>query len=503
MTSLWLDGTQRLGSDPLPPGAEYDHIVVGAGLTGLVTALLLAQAGRRVAVLERRHAGAVTTGNTTAKISLLQGTTYSRLLRYHSRNVAAAYLDGNREAFSWLLSYCREHGVPVQRRDAYTYATTEPGASAVREEYEAARQVGLEVSRGLEEELPFQVTDAIRLPEQAQFDPLNLLPVLVSEMRAHGGILVEECPVTDLHLGERVTVDTPAGQVTGAQVVLATGLPFADRGLYFAKVTPERSYALAFAVPGDIPAGMYLSADQPTRSLRTAPHAEEELLLVGGNGHPVGRHPRPPSALVEDLRRWTEQWFPGAEQRYVWSAQDYASHNGVPFVGRLPRAGGKVFLATGYSKWGMTNAVASAVRLSSEVAGVEPYGWARTLGTRISKPASGLRSAQANLAVGAAAVQGWAQAELHPLSADDRRPTDGQGVVGQIAGRPVAVSTVEGRTCAVSAVCTHLGGILRFNDLERSWDCPLHGSRFAADGSVLEGPATQPLAEHALSTESA
>lgn len=497
-TSLWLDGTPRLPADPFVAGTEYDDVVVGAGLTGLVTAVLLTRAGRRVAVLERRYAGAVTTGNTTAKISLLQGTVYSRLLRYHSRNVAVAYLDSNREAFSWLMSYCDEHGVPVQRRDAYTYASTEAGASAVREEIEAARRVGLEVTRGLEEDLPFGVADAIRLPDQAQFDPLDLLPVLVADLRSGGGVLVEDCPVTDLKLGDRVRLSTPAGPVSAGQVVLATGLPFADRGLYFAKVTPERSYAMSFAVPGPIPAGMYLSADQPTRSLRTAPDGAGELLLVGGNGHPVGRHPRPPSELVADLRRWTQEWFPGAEQRHVWSAQDYASHNGVPFVGKLPRGGGKVFVATGYSKWGMTNAVAAGLRLSSEVAGVEPYGWARTLGTRVSRPASGLRTAQANLAVGAAAVQGWAQAELHPLSEPDRRPAEGQGVVGQLAGRPVAVSTVDGRTCAVSAVCTHLGGVLRFNDLEKSWDCPLHGSRFAADGAVQEGPATEPLAERAL-----
>ena len=213
---------------------------------------------------------------------------------------------------------------------------------------------------------------------------------------------------------------------------------------------------------------------------------------MGGNGHPVGRHRQPPSELVADLTSWTERHFPGAERTHVWSAQDYLSHNSVPFVGKLPRGRGRIYLATGYGKWGMTNAVAAALRLSAELLGGH-MPWAMTLGRRVSKPASAVRGVRENLIIGAAATQGWLAAELHPLSESDKTPPEGEGVVRSVRGMPVGISTVDGRTCAVSAVCTHLGGVLRFNDLEKSWDCPLHGSRFAADGSVLEGPATKNL----------
>ena len=154
---------------------------------------------------------------------------------------------------------------------------------------------------------------------------------------------------------------------------------------------------------------------------------------------------------MADLTRWTEGHFPGAERTHVWSAQDYQSHNHIPFVGQLPRGGGRIYVATGYNKWGMTNAIAAGLRLSAELLGGN-MPWAKTLGTRISKPAAAVQTVQANLAVGVAGVQGWAGAELRPLSAEDRTPPEGTGVVGNVRGAPVGVSTVDGRTCAATWV---------------------------------------------------
>ena len=191
--------------------------------------------------------------------------------------------------------------------------------------------------------------------------------------------LSERVRVTRVAREETSELITSAGSVTADNVVLATGIPFLDRGLYFAKVTAQRSYALAFRGAAQIPRGMYISADSPTRSLRTALHDGEELLLIGGNGHPVGRHSMNPSELITDLTDWTRRWFEGAERTHVWSAQDYEAHGGVPFVGKLPRGGGHVYLATGYSKWGMTNSVTAALRISGEILHNVPA-WARTSG---------------------------------------------------------------------------------------------------------------------------
>ena len=492
LPSIWLDPQPTIESDRFDSDAHYDVAIVGAGLTGLATALLLARAGRRVVVLEARSVGAVTTGHSTAKVSLLQGTRLSIILSNHTEHVAGAYVEGNREAQAWLLAYASEHGVSMEHRDAYTYAGTQSGTSAIRREFDIARRIGLPVEMTDAVELPYPTYAALCLPDQLQVDPMDVLAALARGLRVAGGVLIEGVRVTKVVQDESCELLTAAGNVTADTVVLATGLPFLDRGLYFAKVTAHRSYVLAFRGARQIPHSMYISADQPTRSLRTALHDGEELLLVGGNGHPVGRHPVSPSELVTDLTDWTRRWFQGAERTHVWSAQDYVAHGGVPFVGKLPRGGGHVYLATGYSKWGMTNAVAAAMRISGELLDEVPS-WARTLGTRVSKPASAIRYFRENAAIGVAAAQGWLDAELHPLKEEERTPPEGTGVVGAVRGEPLAISTVAGRTCAVSAICTHLGGIVRFNDLEKSWDCPLHGSRFAADGTLLEGPANSNL----------
>ena len=207
---------------------------------------------------------------------------------------------------------------------------------------------------------------------------------------------------------------------------------------------------------------MYLSAGSDSRSIRDLPvPGGASRLLVGGAGHAVGRT-KSEAAQVDRLREWTTTYFPDAVETHQWSAQDYRSHDSVPYVGRMPRGFGRIYVATGFDKWGMTNGVAAARAISGQILGEQP-GWAKTMGKRITGPTAAAHLAAINIKVGLGAAGGAAE------------------LVRRGGARDVV------------PVCTHLGGPLHWNDCEKSWDCPLHGSRFDNDGAVLEGPATRPL----------
>jgi glycine/D-amino acid oxidase-like deaminating enzyme/nitrite reductase/ring-hydroxylating ferredoxin subunit len=485
-TSLWLD-RPRGTYDESPPD-EADDLVVGAGLTGLTTAMLLARAGRRVAVLEGRYVGAVTTGRTTAKVSVLQATKLSQVRGMHGDGVGRAYVEAQQEGLAWLLRFCADHGVDVQRRDAVTFAADASEVSTVRQELEAARALGLDVEWRSELDVPWPTAGGVALAGQAQLDPVELLQALVEQVRAHGGTVHEGQHVRRVGRGRRPSVTLDSGRTLRAEhVVLATGIPIADRGLVFAQVEPKRSYLLAYE-GREVPEGMYISAGSSSRSVRDVPGGDVPRFLVGGSGHTVGRT-RSEREHLDELRTWASAHLPGAVETHAWSAQDYSSFTGLPLVGSLP-LGNRVLTATGYDKWGMTNGIAASLDLAAQVLRRDRPAWARALHGNRARPRALAHLSSLNAKVGVAATAQVLRAESRRVP--DQAP-EGTGVVGRDKGIPTATSTIDGQECRLVGICTHVGGTVRWNDAEKTWDCPLHGSRFAPDGTVLEGPATRPL----------
>ncbi|SOX54313.1 FAD-dependent oxidoreductase [Mycobacterium ahvazicum] len=499
MTSLWLaDRTQPpWTASQLDDGSRSaDIIVVGAGITGLMTGVLLARAGKEVMVVEARSVGACATGNTTAKISLLQGTHLSKALPRHGKELARAYVEGNREGQDWIVEHCRSRGIAVQREDAYTYAQSAKGVPSARLELEACQAVGLPVEWADDADVPFPYHGGVRLPNQVQFNPMEFLDALAAELLDRGGRLVEHTRVRRVSSrgGKgHVQVNDAAQrdiELEAGKLILATGIPILDRGGYFARVKPSRSYCLAFRVPGDITRPMMISTDSPTRSVRYAPVSDGELLIVGGAGHTVGRKKSPAKAL-DELSSWTLKHFPGAEQTHFWSAQDYTPIDHLPYVGPILPNNESIYIATGFNKWGMTNGAAAALALTSRILGGR-MDWARAFASWSPHELTGLPTAiQANLEVGFDLAKGW----ITPATRIGRRspgPDEG-GVVSGLPWQLEARSRVNGTEHRVSPVCPHLGGIVNWNDADKAWECPLHGSRFAPDGTLLEGPATRDL----------
>ena len=495
MTALWhLTGPTIPVSpaEPSPLGRRFDSIVVGAGLTGLVTAVLLARAGQRVAVLEARTVGAVTTGHTTGKLSLLQGSVYSQVRKHAGDEALFAYAEANREGQAWMIRELERLGLPVDRRDAVTYANEEKSLDDLERELEACRVAGVEARWAEDTGLPFATAGAIALEQQVQLQPIDVLAALAAEVLERGGEIHEGVRVHGVEeSGDVLEVQTAAGSVTAERCVLATGVPILDRGLFFARLEPSRSFVTAYDVPEDrIPRGMHVSIDSPDRSLRTARGAEgETLVLVGGGAHTTGRGGDTVRTLAE-LDAWAQEKLGAGPRVSWWAAQDYQRHASLPYAG--PLAGGhvRIYTATGSDKWGMTNAVDESIAIVSQMLGGR-LDWAKTMrhaGPGVAGVADAVR---VNAGVAAHVAGDWTRAVLSGSGAVDL--AEGEGRVVREGAHPVAVSRVDGKVCRISAVCTHLGGIVNWNPAERSWDCPLHASRFSAEGEVLEGPAVRNL----------
>lgn len=543
-TSLWQQSPhpRPRGLDVLPDG-RFDVAVVGAGLTGACTALLLARAGLSVVLLDQHDVGAGSTGRSTAKVSVLQGTRLSTIRDRHGDERARAYHLGNVTGQQWLLAEARRLGVPVHERRAATFAHTAAEIPAVEAEFAAHSALGTGAHWLDARDVPYAEYASVVLPGQAQVDPQRLVDALVTDAQQHGVVLLTGTRLVALDASAgRLTVarttahgahgdDVPPARaiLEAERVVLATGIPVLDRGGFFGRFTPERSYAAALRVPDGWPTpaaavlDMSLNAGSPGRSVRDVPapdvaspdgltpdattDAQDPLVLVGGSGHVVGRADSE-AAHLEDLVRWGRATWPGAEVVAAWSAQDYHPTDELPDVGPLLPSGDRVFVGTGYAKWGLTNAPAAALILAARLTGADRPDWAdafQAWGSTLVAGAAATLKANAEVVghlvgdrvarVGQSGDDDAAPEVAAAEHADAATPVEGEGRVVGGAVRPVGVSTVDGRTCAVSATCPHLGGLLSWNDAERTWDCPLHGSRFAPDGALLEGPAVDDLAQ--------
>lgn len=493
-TPIWQTDQTGEPHPPLRGDRQADVTVVGAGIAGLTTALLLARAGVKVIVLEARTIGSGTTGHTTAKVSALQGVRYKTLASHHNDDVVARYAAAQTHALRWVASTVDELGIDCdwERRPAFTYASQPADRRTVEAEFDACERAGLPVTLTDDPGLPFANHGAVALNDQAQFNPQRYLEALA--------VAVESFPNATLHEGTRVTsigglrrptVKTDEGTVRSGHVAVCTLLPIVDRGLFFARSEPKMSYIVAAAVEGELPHGMYLSAGDPSRSLRTAPHDGTDVLLVGGSGHTVGRS-TPTQQHYDELDGWTIATFPTARVVGRWAAHDMVPDDQLPWAGPSSPATPNVLVAGGFAKWGMTNGTAAAQVLVDRILS-RPGGpsapWASVFDTFRIPPRALGATARINAGVAANLVGGW----LRPRPPASEFPVP-EGSIRRRGLVPTGTSSDDdGDLEERKLVCTHLGGICTWNDAERTWDCPLHGSRFTADGSVLTAPATKPL----------
>ena len=359
-------------SAPLPDD-PVDVAVVGAGIVGLTTALRLADQGMSVALLERDRVAGGTTGHTTAKVTALHGAAYHNLLD-HGADVARTYAAANQWAVGEMARLADDIDCDWEPAPAYTYTTDPTQVDVIEREVAAAKEAGLPVTHESGDiGLPFAVLAAVKLTDQAMFHPRRYGLGLARLLGARGVTVTTDCQVLDIHSDGQV--ETSQGIVRAGAVVLATHLPFVNRGGHFATTQPNTSYAVVATIEGEPPAGMYLGIGEDGRSVR--PLAADSI-IVGGDGHVTGRDPDS-LRRFDGLENWARGVFPVASVTHRWSAQDYLPATRLPSVGRIPSIGVPVFTATGFAKWGMTNGTVAA-RILCDLATGRSHPWPELTG---------------------------------------------------------------------------------------------------------------------------
>jgi len=493
--SIWLDtGPEPPAHPRLDRDEQADVAILGGGIVGITTALLLAEAGMDVVVLEANALARGVSGHTTAKVSSQHGLVYEGLRSTFGAEAACTYGEANQAALAWIAARVRADGIDcdLRRRPSFVYGLPGEDASRLEVEARAAVDAGLPASYVQTALLPFATEGAVRFDDQAEFHPRKYLLALAASASAAGARIYERSRAVEIDTDERCVVKVPGGRVTADRVVVATHYPFPDRSLGFARVHPKRSYALVCSAGGELAPGMFLSAGSPTRSVRAVPVKGHDMLLVGGEGHKPGtggdteRH----YAALERFAR--EHWSVQAVE-WRWSTQDNTTVDSLPYIGSMTPRSDRVLMATGFNKWGMTNGTVAGLLLA-DLLNDRPNDWADLFDPNRFKPRAAARKLVSENAQAGLRFIGDRITKRGSRDLDDLEP--GEGDITLHKGEKVAGHRRDdGSLVAVSPVCTHLGCQVSWNSAERSWDCPCHGSRFAPEGDVLHGPAVHRL-EH-------
>jgi glycine/D-amino acid oxidase-like deaminating enzyme/nitrite reductase/ring-hydroxylating ferredoxin subunit len=496
---LWLDrASTRYPS--LTSDIQVDVAVIGAGITGVTAALLLKQSGRRVALLESNLVGGGATGYTTAKLTVGHSLIYRDVIDSFGVDTARRYARSNQGAIEQVAALVQAHDIECdfERTSNYVYAESASRAADIEAEAEAAAAAGIAAELTTETDLPYPVATAVRVDAQAQLHPWKYLSALAELVEGDGSHVFESTRATGVRSGRPCVVRTGSGAVSAHHVVLATQLPILDRGLFFARAHPTKSYAVAAAVDeGRAPRGMYIGVDQPTRSVRSTPaDGGGRILIVGGEGHKPGAE-RDTRARYERLEQFMRERFELPEAEYRWSTHDYVPVDKLPYIGRLPRGDDRILVATGFAKWGMTKGTLAAAMLTDAVLGRRNEYADLYDASRLAVRRSAAAFAKENGLVGVAFFRD--RVRPRPGRDEIERLRPGEGTVARLGRHQLAVYRNDaGELTALSARCTHLGCIVGWNPADRAWECPCHGSRFAADGTVVQGPATADLEQRPL-----
>jgi glycine/D-amino acid oxidase-like deaminating enzyme/nitrite reductase/ring-hydroxylating ferredoxin subunit len=500
--SIWTATTDIPTPPPLHGSTTADVCIVGAGIAGLTTAYLLGRRGKKVIVIDDGRISGGETRSTTAHLASAIDDRFTEIERLHGGAASQLAAASHAAAIDLIEETIRNELIDCQfeRLDGYLFGDSSEQNDMLKAEYEAARRAGMKVE--IVPRAPLSMFDTgpcLRFAHQATFHPLKYLGRLVRAIVRDGGRVFGFTHAKAIEGGHRTAiVELDNGStITADAVVVATNTPINDRVAIHTKQAPYTTYAIGCSVPaGAVPHALYWDLQDPYHYVRvqsdSAPgqHPASELLIIGGEDHKTGQA-HDGEERFERLERWARQRFPLDLDgpRFRWSGQCMETIDGLAFIGRNPLDKDNVYIATGDSGMGLTHGTIAGMILSELILGND-HPW-RELYDPSRKTLRALGEfARENLNTAAEYGAWFTGGDV--ASEDEILP--GTGAIVRHGLHKVAVyRDNEGKLTRLSATCPHLSGIVTWNAIEHTWDCPCHGARFQADGHVIHGPANNDL----------
>lgn len=495
MNSLWLDSNKQINNFPsLSSDTEADVCIIGAGIFGLTCAYYLSHLGFKVTVLEKDAIGEKTTGHTTAKISSQHSLFYDYLINSYGKKFASDYLEANEKAIKNIKQIVDTEKIKCdfEYQNSYVYTTKKSELGAIKKEIAAVESLDFPCEFVTKTGLPFPIQGAICFKNQAQFHPLKYLYGLCDSISSHGGEIYTNTVVTNVEkdLNSTYLVSANNNTVRSKFVVVASHYPFINfPGMYFLKMYQSTSYIIAVDTKKTLFNGMYINDTSPIFSYRTVKYQGKELLLIGGGDHKTGQ----PSCYQDTygiLEQEAKKFYPNCEVLYRWNTRDCISLDKIPYIGQYSTSMPNVFVGTGFKKWGMTLSNVAANIIVDSICGKKNK-YAYLFKPSRLKPIKN-RDEMKNVLVQSTNSLVLDKFKSANMSFDEIQ--NDSGSIIEINNEKIGIyKNPNGKIYAVKPICTHLGCLLSWNDVDKTWDCPCHGSRFDYQGINLYDPAFKNL----------
>jgi glycine/D-amino acid oxidase-like deaminating enzyme/nitrite reductase/ring-hydroxylating ferredoxin subunit len=490
--SMWRDGLARPDYPRLERNLDVDVAIVGGGITGLTTALMLKRAGRSVAVLEARRIGDGATGRTSAFLTASLDQDLSTLTSRFGRDGARRAVEACQAAIDRIEVLAGELAIDCELRrvPAFRWAEEPAQARHLQDETQRYREAGLDAH--WVDTLPFSslAIGAMRLERQAMFQPLRYLEGLAAAIIGDGCNVFERTRVTAWEDDAPCRIRTESGAtVTAQELIFATHTPIGIHLSFHTRLEPLKSYIIVAKVDEPIPLGLYEDEADPYHYLRPFSADRADLLVIGGADAKNG-HEKDPGEHYHRLEEFARTRFSVRSIERRWSAVLFEPVDGLPYIGQIPGSS-HLWTATGFSGTGLTYGTASAMLLTDLLLGHE-NGWADLFRPTRLKP---LASAKKFVSENAGVAYRFVADRLYPAAREDGHElSPGEGKIVTTGGKKLALyRDPTGHLHAMDPRCTHMGCLVQWNGADRSWDCPCHGARFDPQGKVIEGPAVQAL----------